>query len=148
MNQASQSTSPGWAAGTIIRFSRTVSVENSWAIWKVRSRPLWKSACGERPVISSPSSQTRPEVGGKRPAMTLNSVDLPAPFGPIRPVIEPLAMLDRGAVDGTDAAEVHVQVLDPDHARPRPMRPAPRRAGRLRAPQRYSSVAAALSLIS
>ena len=48
--------------------------------------------------------------------MTLKSVDLPAPFGPIRPVIEPLPMLDRGAVDGADAAEMHVEVLDPDHA--------------------------------
>ena len=39
-NQASQSTSPGWPAGTIIRFSRTVRVGNSCAIWKVRRRPL------------------------------------------------------------------------------------------------------------
>ena len=29
-----------WPAGTIIRFSRTVMVENSCAIWKVRSSPL------------------------------------------------------------------------------------------------------------
>ena len=50
--------------------------------------------------------------------MTLKSVDLPAPFGPISPVIEPVGDLDRGAVDGPDAAEMHVQVLDADHAAP------------------------------
>ena len=35
---------------------------------------------------------TRPEVGGSRPAMTLKSVVLPAPFGPISPVIEPVSI--------------------------------------------------------
>ena len=59
--------------------------------------------------------------------MTLKSVDLPAPLGPIRPVIEPSAIVDRDAVDGTDAAEVHVEILDPDHAALLGRRPA--RAG-------------------
>jgi hypothetical protein len=36
---------------------------------------------------------TRPEVGGNSPATTLNSVDLPAPLGPIRPVIEPVSIV-------------------------------------------------------
>ena len=62
-NHASQSASPGCSGGTIIRFSRTLSVPNSWAIWKVRSNPLWNRSCGGRPVISSPSRKTWPDVG-------------------------------------------------------------------------------------
>src|SRR5918992_4269215 len=36
-----------------------------------------------RPVASSPSTSTRPASGRSSPAMTLNSVDLPQPLGPI-----------------------------------------------------------------
>ena len=36
---------------------------------------------------------TRPDVGGRLPATTLNSVVLPAPLGPISPVIEPGAIV-------------------------------------------------------
>ena len=86
------SVSPDCPPGTIIRFSRQVMDENSCAIWKVRSSPLWNSSCGGRPVMSSPSIVTLPEVGGSAPAITLNSVVLPAPFGPTRPVIDPLAI--------------------------------------------------------
>ena len=62
-NQVFHSVSPDWSGGTTIRFSRTVIDENSWAIWKVRRSPLRKSAWGGRPVISSPSMKTRPDVG-------------------------------------------------------------------------------------
>ena len=54
-SHTSMRVSPDWPAGTVMRFSRTVSVENSWAIWKVRSTPLPKSSWGVRPVTSSPS---------------------------------------------------------------------------------------------
>jgi hypothetical protein len=75
--------------GTIIRFSRTVIEPNSCAIWKVRSRPLWNRSCGGRPVMSSPSHQHPARGRRQAPAITLNSVVLPAPFGPISPVIDP-----------------------------------------------------------
>ena len=39
--------------------------------------------------------KTRPEVGRKVPVMTLNSVVLPAPLGPIKPVMEPAERLGR-----------------------------------------------------
>src|SRR5690554_5372297 len=42
-----------------------------------------------RPVTGSPRSNTSPEVGANVPAMTLNSVVLPAPLGPMTPVILP-----------------------------------------------------------
>ena len=39
--------------------------------------------------MSSFSKKTFPEVGSSTPAITLNRVVLPAPLGPIRPVIVP-----------------------------------------------------------
>ena len=39
--------------------------------------------------MSPPSMRTTPEVGDCSPVMTLNSVVLPAPFGPMRPVTQP-----------------------------------------------------------
>ncbi len=91
-NQVFQRTSPDCMAGTIMRFSRTDMDANSCAIWKVRSRPFWKSSCGCKPVMSSPSIRIRPEVGAYRPAITLNKVVFPAPLGPIKPVMEPSAI--------------------------------------------------------
>jgi len=41
------------------------------------------------PVRSAPSAVIRPLVAGMRPLMMLISVDLPEPFGPIRPKISP-----------------------------------------------------------
>src|SRR5580704_11356940 len=42
---------------------------------------------GPARVTSSPSKTMRPEVGKVSPARQLKKVDLPAPFGPIRPMI-------------------------------------------------------------
>src|SRR3954453_20599971 len=39
--------------------------------------------------MSWPSSRTLPEVDSRSPVRQLNSVDLPAPLGPIRPRISP-----------------------------------------------------------
>jgi len=44
---------------------------------------------GASPVMSSPSKTTRPSVGSYAPVMTLNSVVLPAPFGPMSPTDSP-----------------------------------------------------------
>jgi len=43
-------------------------------------------------VISSPFIKTLPDVGASTPAITLNKVVFPAPFGPISPVIDPDAI--------------------------------------------------------
>src|SRR3954452_2376973 len=50
----------------------------------------WASA-GAR-VRSRPSKRTLPPEGSVAPARQLKKVDLPAPFGPIRPTISPSAM--------------------------------------------------------
>src|SRR3954463_9781768 len=49
------------------------------------------SACssGVARVTSLPSNMMRPVVGKVSPARQLKKVDLPAPFGPIRPMISP-----------------------------------------------------------
>jgi hypothetical protein len=52
-------------------------------IWKLRARPrrlIWN---GVRPSMRWPLSRISPLLGPKRPLMRLNSVDLPAPFGPM-----------------------------------------------------------------
>ena len=40
--------------------------------------------------MRSPAKRMRPEVGLRKPVTMLNSVVLPAPFGPMRPVMVPL----------------------------------------------------------
>src|SRR3954467_14499844 len=47
-------------------------------------------------VRSTPSNTTLPPEGSVAPARQLKKVDLPAPFGPIRPTISPPA-IDRSA---------------------------------------------------
>src|SRR5687768_14374626 len=47
------------------------------------------ASCGEPSRSSSPSSSTRPAVSGRAPVIALISVDLPAPFSPIRECTSP-----------------------------------------------------------
>src|SRR5215510_10812901 len=49
----------------------------------------WTS--GDARVTSWPSNMIWPVVTGMSPAMQLKKVDLPAPFGPIRPMISPVS---------------------------------------------------------
>ena len=55
------------------------------------ARPLEGPLAGD----VAPSSTTWPGVGVCRPVMTLNSVVLPAPFGPMSPVIAARLDLER-----------------------------------------------------
>src|SRR6266581_1469460 len=74
----------------------TVRRANSLDSWNVLIRPWRASSYTGRPVTSWPAYQTRPAVGRSDPAISLSAVDLPAPFGPIRPVI-----LDSGTLKET-----------------------------------------------
>ena len=57
------------------------------------STNLWKTIrMKEFEVISSLLNITFPELGFKFPAIKLNKVVLPEPFGPIIPVIDPFLM--------------------------------------------------------
>ena len=91
LNKAYDNFSPNWFGGTIIKFSRTVKVENSWAIWKVLRTPLANNSWGFKKEISSLLRIIFPSSGSYNPAIVLNNVVFPAPFGPIKPVMEPIS---------------------------------------------------------
>src|ERR1700742_2014313 len=65
--------------------------------WKVRPMPARAWMSGEARVRSTPSKVTLPLVGMVSPARQLKKVDLPAPFGPIRPMISP-SLTERSAL--------------------------------------------------
>ena len=58
-----------------------------------------------------PLSRISPLVGAKRPLIRLNSVDLPAPFGPMTAMRSPGAHRQVGAADDLGLAEALAQVL-------------------------------------
>src|SRR5277367_4346311 len=51
--------------------------------------PRMAQISGGRPEMRAPSSRISPASGTTAPAMLLNRLVLPAPFGPIRPRISP-----------------------------------------------------------
>jgi hypothetical protein len=69
--------------------SSTVSFGNRLVIWKVRAIPSAVRRWLGQPVMSLPNSRTCPEVAGRTPVTTLNSVVLPAPFGPMMALRSP-----------------------------------------------------------
>ena len=78
-----------WRSAATRMLSLTVSDPNTSSRWKVRARPSRANWCGRAPVTSLPSTKIRPWLGSCMPVATLNSVVLPAPFGPMRPMICP-----------------------------------------------------------
>ena len=72
-----------------MRCWNTESLGKPRATWKVRTSPRRLTASGASPAISCPSNRIEPASGGTRPETTLNNVVLPAPFGPISPVMPP-----------------------------------------------------------
>src|SRR5262245_14034421 len=70
-----------WAATRT--FSKTVISGKMLVIWKVLASPRRLMSSGGSPVMSWPWKLTVPALGACSPAMTLNSVDLPAPLGPM-----------------------------------------------------------------
>src|SRR5215468_11072356 len=64
-------------------FSSTLRCGNTLVIWYDLATPRRDTRCCGRPVISRPSNQMRPELGGISPEMRRKKVVLPAPFGPM-----------------------------------------------------------------
>ena len=73
----------------IRKFSSTVRSTKIRRRSGTRARPARNSSSGERPLTSWPSKSTLPARGTSRPAIVFNSVDLPAPLGPMRPTTSP-----------------------------------------------------------
>src|SRR5579862_4139909 len=57
---------------------------NSRRLWKVLAMPSRAIRCGACPAIDRPANRTSPELGWYTPVITLNTVVLPAPLGPMR----------------------------------------------------------------
>ena len=57
--------------------------------WGQYETPCRMIRCGSIPVMSSPSRTTFPSVGFRYPRMVSSTVDLPAPFGPMRAIVSP-----------------------------------------------------------
>ena len=70
-------------------FSSTVRLAKILVSWKVRPIPRAKTLSGETLVIVLSARYTCPASALAYPVMTLNSVVLPDPFGPIRPATVP-----------------------------------------------------------
>src|SRR5262245_50206516 len=69
--------------------SRTVMPLKIVVSWKVLTMPLRAAICGESPEIRSPRNKTSPELGARKDEISLKSVDLPAPLGPMIETISP-----------------------------------------------------------
>src|SRR6202022_821051 len=78
-------------------FSSTDMPSKVCGTWKVRARPSCARTSGPRLVMSRPSKKTLPDGDRRSPVRQLNSVDLPAPFGPIRPRMSPCSSVTDAA---------------------------------------------------
>src|SRR5215213_1877628 len=70
-------------------FCSTVSRDSALVSWKVRTTPSRATWCGASFPSGRPSKDHVPVLGWSKPVSRLNSVVLPAPLGPIRPVMPP-----------------------------------------------------------
>ena len=66
-----------------------LNVGKTLLVWGTKPTPISTSLLALRLVISSPLSVTLPEWTFTRPNMALSRVDLPAPLGPMMPIISP-----------------------------------------------------------
>ena len=105
-------------SAAICTFSRAVRVPKSSSRWKVRAIPSRARWCGETRVMSAPPSRTRPWVGGCSPVMTLNSVVLPAPLGPMSPFTAPGVDLEVDVLERLEPAEADRDLLDGELRQP------------------------------
>ncbi len=78
-------------AAATSRFSNTVSRSNGCGIWKRAADARAAARSGGARVMSLPSKRMRPAFGRRLPVIRLNSVVLPAPFGPMMPSASPRA---------------------------------------------------------
>ena len=95
-----------------------------------------RSRRARRPSMRSPAKVIVPSSGANTPAIMLNSVVLPAPFGPITAKIAALRHLEADAVDRDQAAEALADAVDRQAARSLFRAPSGRAAARATARRR------------
>ena len=111
------SRSPPCRGAASTTFSSTVIRVSARGVWNVRHEPGPRDPVRRAPVDPLPVEERRGRTAAAgSPEMQLKSVDLPAPFGPIRPVIEPASTSRRRAVDRPHAVE---RAHDVAHLEPR-----------------------------
>lgn len=102
-------------AGSFLSISFRVSPSMT-PLMTTFSRPEisgWKPAPSSMRAETFPSTRSVPEVGLKRPATSLRSVDFPEPFAPMTPNVSPR----RTSNETPESAET---VSEGSSARPRP----------------------------
>ncbi len=98
-------------------FSSTVCRFSGRECWNTMPKPLRAILCAGRPATFSPWNTTSPAVGRSMPMIAFIAVDLPDPFGPIRPKISPARRSRAEVLDGGEAAEALGQAADLEHRR-------------------------------
>ena len=98
-------------SAAVRRFSRTVMLSNSSRFWNERPTPATARLRADQVVTSSPSSSTRPAVGFAKPVSASINVDLPAPFGPIKPSTSFARTVIETPSSALDDAEPHPHAL-------------------------------------
>jgi hypothetical protein len=73
----------------IMTFSSALRLGNRPTPWRVLEMPILVSLCARIRCSGLPSKRTSPESGFRNPLITLKTVVLPAPLGPIKPVTVP-----------------------------------------------------------
>ena len=96
----------------MMTLSRTLMLRKIVVSWKVRTTPLRATMCGARFEMRSPLNSTSPEVGLRNDEISLNSVDLPAPLGPMTDRISPVLDAEADVVDRGQAAEALGDTFD------------------------------------
>src|SRR5690606_11649183 len=81
--------SPVWPVAPSFMLSMTVRRDSALVSWKVRTMPAWATLWADSPRIGRPLKLHVPVFGLSNPVSRLKSVVLPAPLGPIRPVMAP-----------------------------------------------------------
>ena len=74
---------------------------NSRIDWNVRAMPRATIALGRSPARLAPSKTTRPPSARTRPVTTLKNVVLPAPLGPMSPMMPPRGTTRSTALSAT-----------------------------------------------
>ena len=93
-------------------FSSTVCRCSGRECWNTMPTPSRAIRCDGQPATSTPSIRTEPASGRSIPMMSFITVDLPEPFGPIRPRILPAWIRERHVLDGDQAAEALGEAAD------------------------------------
>src|SRR3954452_15431286 len=88
-NIARRRLSPRCPVAPTRMFSRTVSLERTLVSWKVRTMPMRDTRYAGTPLRLVPLKDQSPWSGRSNPVSRLKNVVLPAPFGPMSPVITP-----------------------------------------------------------